>query len=129
MNELIKNLEFISYRIVENDAYGLLGLATFRAYGKFLMVYKHLKTKDGTGTFFCSANYSLIDNGEKKYVSSISLDSRGDDSMFHDWIREKANECIAAKSARVQPIGVTSHHGVINLNIKKEASVFDQLPF
>jgi hypothetical protein len=132
MNELIKQLEFISYRPIKDDAYGTLGLVTFRAYGKFLLVFKHLRTKDGSGTFFCSANYALTDGTEKKYVSAISLDSRGDDQMFQEWIREHVNEAIALKSIRVQPQQsptIYQPSGSQPSGMRMEASIQDALPF
>lgn len=127
MNEFLRNLEFISYRPIKDDPFGMLGLATFRAYGKFLLVFKHLTTKDKSGTFFCSANYSIMDaGGEKKYVGAITLDSRGDDQLFQDWIRENVNAVIASRSAR-QP--QPSLHPTNHTQIRQEASIHDQLPF
>ena len=132
MNELLKNLEFISYRPIADDPYGMLGVCTFRAFGKFLLVYKHLRTKDGIGTFFCSANYSIQDGAEKKYISAISLDSRGNDQVFQEWIRDHVNAVIAAKSVRVNPTQVQSVYqpsGGQPSGMRMEASIQEPLPF
>jgi len=107
MNEFLRNLEFISYRPIKDDPFGMLGLATFRAYGKFLLVFKHLTTKE-------------------KYVGAITLDSRGDDQIVQDWIRENVNAVIASRSAR-QP--QPSLHPTNHTQIRQEASIHDQLPF
>jgi len=93
------NFEFKSYIATPNDQY-MLGIAKVKLYGKVVANFKHVKTKDGTGDFFCSASYSIQDaTGEKKYLPCVMLDSRDDEEELLNFIRTKSHEAIAFKSA------------------------------
>lgn len=93
------NFEFKSYIATPNDQY-MLGIAKVKLYGKVVANFKHVKTKDGTGDFFCSASYSIQDaNGEKKYLPCVMLDSRDDEEELLNFVRQKSHEAIAFKSA------------------------------
>tara|TARA_R110000868_G_scaffold43751_1_gene146858 strand:- start:120 stop:530 length:411 start_codon:yes stop_codon:yes gene_type:complete len=93
------NFEFKSYIATPNDQY-MLGVAKVKLYGKVVANFKHVKTKDGSGDFFCSASYSIQDaTGEKKYLPCVMLDSRDDEEELLNFIRVKSHEAIALKSA------------------------------
>ncbi len=93
------NFEFKSYIPTPTDQY-MLGLAKVKLYGKVVANFKHVKTKDGQGDFFCSASYSMTDaNNEKKYISCIMLDSRDDEEELQEFIREHVKQSIAQRSA------------------------------
>ena len=79
--------EFISYKPTPGDQY-MLGVATVRLYGKVVLRYKHVKTKDGAGDFFTCPSYTITDDGEKKYMQAFMLDSRSDEETLMEIIRK-----------------------------------------
>jgi len=87
--------EFIAYKPTPSDQY-MLGVATVRLYGKVILRYKHVKTKDGTGDFFTSPSYSVSEDGEKKYLQAFLLDSRSDEEQLQDLIRRGVKAAIQA---------------------------------
>lgn len=93
------NFEFKSYIPTPTDQY-MLGLAKVKLYGKVVANFKHVKTKDGTGDFFCPASYTITDaGGEKKYISCVMLDSRDDEEALMEFIRVNVHASIAQRSA------------------------------
>ena len=92
--------EFKSYIPTPNDQYGMLGLAKVKLYGKIVITFKHVKTKDGNSSFFCTNNYTLTDAmGEKKYLPCVLLDSRDDDQELQDFIRDNVNKTISLQNS------------------------------
>lgn len=83
----MKDAEFISYTPTPNDSY-TLGIATVRLSGKYIVRYKHLKTKDGTSTFFASASVALETDGQKKFFPAFQLDSNADQTLLQNFLRE-----------------------------------------
>jgi hypothetical protein len=133
------NFEFKSYIPTPTDQY-MLGLAKVKLYGKVIATYKHVKTKDGTGTFFCTANYTMTDAaGEKKYQACIMLDSRDDEEELLEFIRRNVNAAIAQKSAHKhgvqaqQPAAAYYPHGMVqNTQMQlpiAEVGADDPIPF
>jgi len=97
----MNDFKFISYIPTPNDEYGMLGIAKVLAYGKIELRYKHVKTKDGNGSFFCPANYSTKDaNGEKKYISCFLIDSRADEEIMQDIIRNGVHQFLSQKNSQ-----------------------------
>jgi hypothetical protein len=86
--------EFLGYKATPTDLY-MLGVASVRLYGKVVLRYKHVKTKDGTGDFFTSPSYSVAEDGEKKYMQAFMLDSRSDEESLMDFVRKHAKAAIA----------------------------------
>lgn len=97
----MKSLEFRNYRQTPNDQY-MLGIAEIRLGladgGKVVLRYKHVKTKDGTGTFFTPATYSQEENGVKKYIPCFMFDSRSDDEEVLEFVRNSVNTFIHGKA-------------------------------
>jgi len=129
----MNNFEFISYLPTPTDQF-MLGIAKIKAFGKIELRYKHVKTKDGSGTFFACANYTMQDpqTQEKKYIPCFLLDSRSDEEALMDFIRENVNKVIQQYSSRqTQPVQASSihyPHGMAqNLHIPTQAQ--EQLPF
>lgn len=106
--------QFISYTPAHYED-NMLGIAKVKAYGKIELRYKHLKKKDGGGTFFSIANYALTDDGEKKYIPSFLIDSRSDEEMLMDCLRSGVKKVLQSSSAHS-----TQAQGV---------AMNDQLPF
>lgn len=96
----MNHYEFKSYTPTPTDQY-MLGIAKIKLYGKIVVNFKHVKTKDGSGSFFCTANYTMQDpvTQEKKYIPCIQLDSRDDEDMLQEFIRSHVNQVIAQRSA------------------------------
>lgn len=94
----MNNFEFISYQETPNDKYGMLGIVTVCVYGKVILKYKKMLSKQG-GDFFASPSYTIETNGEKKYVNSHMLNSRIEDELLLEFIREKCHEYDMKKSA------------------------------
>jgi hypothetical protein len=135
------NFEFKSYIPTPTDQY-MLGIAKVKLYGKIVVNFKHVKTKDGTGTFFCTNNYSLTDaSGEKKYLSCVLLDSRDDEDALMEYIRDCVTKIQQQRSVhqaqpnsgnfalgQAQPQAYYPHGGAIQTQpqeVAKEA----ELPF
>lgn len=134
-----QHFEFKSYTPTPQDPY-MLGLAKVKLFGKVIATYKEVKTKDGSGTFFCTANYTSTDaSGEKKYMPCIMLDSRDDEQDLLDFIRDNVNRLKAQRSAVVnaQPNaqqGAYYPHGMVQNTqaapiSMSEVAQNDQLPF
>lgn len=133
-----QHFEFKSYTPTPQDPY-MLGLAKVKLYGKVIATYKEVKTKDGSGTFFCTANYTSTDaSGEKKYMPCVMLDSRDDEQDLLDFIREKVNQVKAQRSVQsMHPVltaAVHYPHGMVANSMQQavsnsEVAQNDQLPF
>ncbi len=127
------NFEFKSYTPTPNDQY-MLGLAKVKLFGKIVINFKHVKTKDGNGTFFCTNNYTLTDTtGEKKYIPCVLLDSRDDEAELQEFIREKVSQVTRLHSASLaQPVqsnAIHYPHGLTQPNSMSEVAAQEQLPF
>lgn len=130
--------EFKSYTPTPNDQY-MLGIAKVKLYGKIIANYKHVKTKDGSSSFFCTQNYMMIDplTQEKKYIPCVMLDSRDDEQDLLDYIRDCVNKVLSQRSAHqaqaVQPLtGSYYPHGMVQQtqpNTMSEVAAQEQLPF
>lgn len=106
----MSHYQFISYKPTPLDQY-MLGVATVRLYGKVVLRFKHVKTKDGKGDFFTSPSYSIDEGGEKKYLQAFLLDSRAEDEELMDFVREGYKSYCRAKSAPVQHVGTVTAFG------------------
>lgn len=86
----MSDFKFISYKPTPDDQY-MLGIATVKLYDKVVVRYKLVQSKDGKGNFFCVANYTLTEHGEKKYLPCVIMDSNSDKELLEDFIRENVN--------------------------------------
>jgi len=113
----MENFKFVSYIPTPTDLY-MLGVAkvkvalmnpgTKQPLGELELRYKHVKTKDGTGSFFTPANYSTTDSmGEKKYIPCFLFDSRSLDEEMQDFLRDKVGQAMAQRS--VHQTGNSGH--------------------
>lgn len=133
------DFQFISYVPTPNDQF-MLGIAKVKAYGKIELRFKHVKTKDGTGTFFCCANYTTQDAAnEKKYIACFQIDSRSDEEMLYEIIRQGVAKLAAQRSAmpnQVQPSQANYYpHGMAQqsqaqaTSMSEVATKQEELPF
>ncbi len=108
--------EFLGYIETPNDKYGMLGIATVRLYRKVVIRYKHVKTKDGTGTFFTAASYTYEEGGDKKYSAAFLIDSRAEEEELLEFVRSSVKKKQTATSVH-QPRSMD------------EVAANEQLPF
>lgn len=131
------DFQFISYVPTPNDQF-MLGIAKVKAYGKIELRFKHVKTKDGTGTFFCCANYTTQDaSNEKKYISCFQIDSRSDEEMLFEIIRQGVHHVMTQKSAMPNQAAQSGYypHGMVQqsqaqpTSMSEVATKQEELPF
>jgi hypothetical protein len=95
-----QNFEFKSYTPTPDDQY-MLGVAKVKLYGRLVVHFKHVKTKDGQGTFFCAPTVQTKDAmGEKKYLPAFLLDSRDDEDALDEAIRKGVNAVLAQRNGQ-----------------------------
>ena len=99
----MSDFKFIKYQPTPDDQF-MLGIASVLLYGKIIVRYKLVQSKDQKGNFFCVANYTLTEHGEKKYIPCVMMDSNSDKEMLEDFIRDHVNAAIHGKSANPQSI-------------------------
>jgi hypothetical protein len=132
----MENFKFMSYIPTPTDQY-MLGIAkikvslfnpnTKQPLGDLELRYKHVKTKDGTGSFFTAANYTTTDSlGEKKYIPCFLFDSRSADDEIQDFLRDKVNQTIALRSIHTTNPQAIVHQQPTSM---KEVAAEEQLPF
>ncbi len=95
----MNNFEFISYQETPNDKYGMLAIITIRVYGKVILRYKKVTSKSG-GEFFASPSFTVENGNEKKYINTHMLDSRAEDELLLEFIREKCHEFETGKAKK-----------------------------
>lgn len=87
----MNNYEFISYEKTPED--GLqLGIATIMACGKLMLKYKHMQNKDGSGTYFAASSVCTTTNGQKQYTDSVMIDSRHENEMLMNLLRQSISK-------------------------------------
>ena len=96
----MNQFEFISYKPTPADQY-MIGVATVRLYGKVILRYKHVKTKDGGGDFFTCPSFSISENGEKKYVQTFMLDPRSDEGQLMQLVRSSVKTILEREQAPI----------------------------
>ena len=70
-------IEFIKFEDTPSEKY--LGIATVKLYGKIILRYKIVPTKDGTGVFPTSASYKVSREGADYYLPAFIVDSRAEE--------------------------------------------------
>lgn len=120
------NFEFKSYTPTPDDQF-MIGVAKVKLYGSLVVNFKHVKTKDGTGTFFCAPTIQTKDAmGEKKYLPAFLLDSRDDEEALDEAIRRGVNAVMAQRSGhQSQPQPIQYPHGLCQ---PQAPTSMDQVP-
>lgn len=96
------DIKFKRYTPTPNDQYHL-GIVEVAIYDKIIMRFKHVKTKDGKGDFYAAPSYTLTDGPEKRYLQAFMLDSRSDDDMLQDVMREGVRHQLSNSSVHGMP--------------------------
>ena len=91
-------IQFLKYEPTPNEKH--LGIATVKLYGKIILRYKIVPTKDGAGYFPAPASYKMpSDDGTDKYIGAFMLDSVSENEELINLIREHVKASIKSKSA------------------------------
>lgn len=96
-------MEFLKYELTPGERH--LGIATVRLYGKILLRYKIIPTKDGNSFFCAAASYKMPGEGanEERYVPAFMLDSNHEKEELETFIKDRVKRCMAQSST--QPNG------------------------
>jgi hypothetical protein len=83
----MNNHQFISYEKTPNDDLQL-GIATVLV-GDFIVRYRHMSKKDGSGQYFAPPSVSSKDeNQQRKYHDGFEIDSRAKGELLMAFIRK-----------------------------------------
>lgn len=102
----MNNIEFLSYIPTPLEKY--LGIATVKLYGKVILRYKIVPTKDGSGHFPAPASYKAGDD----YVHAFMLDSMSENEELKKVIMHNVKLALQAKP-----------------EVKPKVETFQELPF
>lgn len=80
-------MEFIKYEATPKEKH--LGIATVKLYGKILLRFKIVPTKDGQGYFSTPAYIKTEREGEDKFIASFVIDSRTEEDELNTLIRDE----------------------------------------
>lgn len=120
----MQHFEFINFKAYPNDQY-LQGIATIRFMKALVLKLKLVKTKDGNGSFFCFQNYTVTENGEKKYIPCCMFDSRAEEELMQDWLRGEVHKAQRATAVHVQQAPQEMSYS----QAKSGVAADEQLPF
>jgi hypothetical protein len=97
--EFLKNYQFLSYDSVNPlENYGMLGYVSILVYGEILMVFKHVRKKEGTGDFFSPISFNVIRGTTKSYIDANAIDSKSKNLWLMDYIRECVTKAVNTPS-------------------------------
>lgn len=92
------SFQFISYIPTPNDKY-IMGIGKVKAFDRIELRYKRVRSKDGSGSFFACASYSLdTESGSKAYTPCFLLDSRSDEEAIMELLKQGAKKVDEATS-------------------------------
>lgn len=104
-----KNYEFVTYLPVVGDQYGLLGIGSIRVetkhWGTLEVRYKHIKKKDGSGTFFGCASTTIDGIIKKDYVSAFKFLDPQSAKLLEENLRADIENAIRPQSVYAQNVG------------------------
>lgn len=92
----MNNLEFLSFIPTTGEKY--IGIATVKLYGKVILRYKIVPTKDGSGHFPAPASYKV---GED-YVHAFMLDSMSETEELKKLVMHNVKLALQAKEPSVK---------------------------
>lgn len=95
--------EFLKYVPTPGEKH--LGICTVRLYGKVILRYKIIATKDGTSFFPAAASYKLPStDGQDHYTPAFMLDSQCDKEELDELIKANVRDAMNA-----QPVAQKSY--------------------
>ncbi|MEK6882481.1 MAG: hypothetical protein AABY22_22865 [Nanoarchaeota archaeon] len=99
--------EFIKFEKTPGEKYQ--GIAYVKAWGKIILRYKIIPTKDGVG-YFVGIDCHKKPGVEGKYEDAFMLDSNGDKELIEDMIRKVVNQAMANPNAHHMPNAQLPHN-------------------
>lgn len=84
----MNNLEFLNYIPTPGEKY--IGIATVKLYGKIILRYKIVPTKDGSGHFPAPASYKVGD----EYAHAFTLDSMSENDELKKLIMSNVKQAL-----------------------------------
>lgn len=83
----MSNFEFIDYKATPGEKH--IAIVSIKAYGKILLRFKMVPTKDGTGYWPASSRLKLVDSqGQDAYLDCFTIDSRIDHEQMIDFVKQ-----------------------------------------
>ncbi len=96
----MSNLEFLSYIPTPGEKY--IGIATVKLYGKIILRYKIVATKEGNSYFPAPASYKAGD----EYVHAFMLDSMSENDELKKLIMHNVKLALQPKELAPKPAQV-----------------------
>lgn len=129
MSKFLQALEFISYTPTPED--GLqMGVATIKVKGDvpIMLRFKWIQKKDGNGIFPASGSVCVTRGEKKEYLSCADLDSKSDNELLREFLRENINrEIMGASFSQSHSGAVTQAYGMAKPSTNSATN--DNLPF
>ena len=103
----MKEYQFLKYESTPGEKH--LGVATIKAFGRIVLRYKIVPTKDGSGFFPASASYKMTSpEGEDIYLACFLIYSRSDEEEIVAFIKANVKASMArASSERPSELGMS----------------------
>ena len=103
--------EFLGFVPTPNEKH--LGIAAVKLYGKLILRYKIVQTKDGTSTFPAASSYKITDVGGERYIPAFILDSNSENESLMAFIKTNMkNLATASNSAQNRPTNSQNNQGI-----------------
>ena len=81
----MSEFEFVSFDKTPEDKH--IGIASVKAYGKILLRYKVIPTKEGNGYFISPFRARLVIDEQENYIPAFIIDSKIDDEEINTLVR------------------------------------------
>lgn len=95
----MQQFEFIKYEPTPGEKQE--GIAFIKAYGRIMLRFKIVKTKDGKGYFPACSSYKMgTQNGEDIYLAAFVIDSKSEDEELRNLIRAKVAPFLDGKKGQ-----------------------------
>ncbi len=91
------SFEFIEYVPTPGEKH--LGIAKVKCWGRIVLRYKIVPTKDGSGYFPVPASYKLVENGTDRYVPAFILDSNSDKEDLEGLIKSNVKKFMSPSAS------------------------------
>lgn len=95
------DFEFIDYTPTPGEKH--LGLAKVKCWGKIVLRFKIVPTKDGSGAFPAAASYKIVENGADRYVPAFILDSNSDKEDLEGLIKSNIKRYTGPAPSALAP--------------------------
>jgi hypothetical protein len=114
----MNDYEFIKYIPTPTESY--MGIAELFVCGKFTILFKIVKRKDGTSFFPASTSIKMKDpQGQDAYLHAFEIDSTREKESLNSFIIQNVNKALGHKSESVfsqvsQPVDANRFKDVVS---------------